>query len=133
VTETPAAERKALDHSKNLLALVSTLPGMGRLVQTERFDAPALLREVQAKMRTVETLSAGGGFPALRRGGNLAAARESIPDDLVRRLSVIGPLTLVKERLLALGQLGVTHIGVAPPEEASSGEAWRSLLRDLGE
>lgn len=133
VTDTPAAERNALDRGKNLLALVSTLPGMGRLVQTDKFDVPALLREVRTTMRTTETLAAGRGFPALRRGGNLAAARALIPDDLIRRLGVIGPLFSVKERLLALGNLGVTHIAVAPPEVATSGEAWRSLLRDLRE
>ena len=133
VTDTPAAERKALDRGKNLLALISTLPGMGRLVQTEGFDVPTLLGEVQTAMRTMETLAAGGGFPALRRDGNLVAARELIPDELIHRLGVIGPLSSVKERLLALWNLGVTHIGVAPPHDATSDETWRRLLRDLGE
>jgi 5,10-methylenetetrahydromethanopterin reductase len=133
VADTPAAERKALDLGKNLLALVSTLPGMGRLVQTSTFDVLALLSAVRVTMRTMETLSAGGGFPDLRRYGDLTAARALIPDDLIRQLGVIGPLPLVKERLLALDQLGVTHIGVAPPEDATSGNAWRRLLRDLGE
>ncbi len=133
VTDTPATVRKALDRGKNLLALVSTLPGMGQLVQTAGFDVPALLSAVRATMRTTETLSAGGGFPDLRRYGDLIAARALIPDDLIRHLGVIGPLPVVKERLLALGQLGVTHIGVAPPEDATSGDAWRGLLRDLGE
>ena len=133
VTDTPAAERRAIDRGKTLLALVSTLPGMGRLVHTEGFDVPALLRKVRATMRTTETLAAGGGFPALRRGGDLTAARGLIPDDLIRHLGVIGPLPSVKERLHALGHLGVTHVGVAPPEDATSDEAWRRLLRDLRE
>lgn len=133
VADTPAEERKALDRGKNLLALVSTLPGMGRLVQTPRFDVPALLSAVRVTMRTRETLAAGGGFPDLRHYGDLTAARALIPDDLIRQLGVIGPLPFVKERLLALGQLGVTHIGVAPPVDATSGDAWRCLLRDLGE
>ena len=133
VTDTPAAERKALDRGKNLLALVSTLPGMDRLVQTEEFDVPALLREVRTTMRTTENLAAGGGFPALRRDGNLPAARALISDDLIYRLGVIGPLSSVKGRLLTLGKLGVTHIGVEPPQNAASDEAWRRLLSDLGE
>ena len=133
VANTPAEERKALDRGKNLLALVSTLPGMDRLVRTSSFDVPALLSVVRATMRTRETLSAGGGFPDLRRYGDLSSARALIPDDLIRQLGVIGPLTLVKEHLLALGQLGVTHIGVAPPENATSSDAWGRLLRDLGE
>jgi 5,10-methylenetetrahydromethanopterin reductase len=133
VTNTPAEERKVLNRAKNLFALVSTLPGMGRLVQTSSFDAPALLRAVRVAMRTRETLSAGGGFPDLRRYGDLTAAHALIPDDLIRQLGVFGPLPLVKERLLTLGQLGVTHVGVAPPEDVTSGDAWRRLLRDLGE
>ena len=133
VADTPAAERKALDRGKNLLALVSTLPGMSRLVQTQDFDVPALLSGLRATMRTRETLAAGGGFPALRRDGDLAAARALIPDDLVRGLGVIGPLPVVRERLRALAVLGVTHLGVAPPWDAASVESWRRLLADLGE
>jgi 5,10-methylenetetrahydromethanopterin reductase len=127
-----AVERKALDRGKNLLALVSTLPGMDRLVETEGFDVPALLDEVRVTMRTRETLAAGGGFPALRRDGDLAAARAQIPDDLVRHLGVIGSLPVVRQRLRALDELGVTHIGVAPPPDATSVESWRRLLADLG-
>jgi hypothetical protein len=131
VVGTPDAERKAIDRGKNLLALVSTLPGMDRLVRTEGFDVPALLDEVRTTMRTRATLVAGGGFPALRRNGDLTAARALIPDDLIRRLGIIGPLPVVRERLRTLDELGVTHIAVAPPEEATSGESWRRLLADL--
>ena len=62
-------------------------------------------------MRTRDTLAAGGGFPALRRDGDLAAASALIPDDLIRQLGVIGSLSVVQERLRALDELGVTHIG----------------------
>ena len=131
VVETEGAERKAIDRGKNLLALVSTLPGMERLVRSEDFDVPALLDEVRETMRTRATLAAGGGFAALRRGGDLAAARALIPDDLIRRLGIIGPLTMVRERLHDLAEIGVTHVGVAPPPETTSVESWRRLLADL--
>jgi 5,10-methylenetetrahydromethanopterin reductase len=131
VAESAAAERKAIDRGKNLLTLVSTLPGMDRLVRTEGFDVPVLLDEVRVTMRTRETLAAGGGFPALRRDGDLTSARSLIPDDLVRHLGVIGSLPVVRERLRALDELGVTHIGVAPPPDATSVESWRRLLADL--
>jgi 5,10-methylenetetrahydromethanopterin reductase len=131
VTATPAAERKAIDRGKNLLALISTLPGMDRLVRTEGFDIPALLAEVRATMRTRDTLAAGGGFAALRRNGDLKAARALIPDDLIRRLGIIGPLPVVRQRLRDLHELGVTHVSVAPPPDATSVESWRRLLADL--
>ncbi len=131
LVDSAAAEREAIDRGKNLLALVSTLPGMDRLVRTEGFDVPALLDEVRVTMRTRETLAAGGGFPALRRDGDLAAARALIPDDLVRQLGVIGSLPVVRERLRTLDELGVTHNGVAPPPDATSVERWRRLLADL--
>jgi 5,10-methylenetetrahydromethanopterin reductase len=131
VVDSAAAERKAIDRGKNLLALVATLPGMDRSVRAEGFDVSALLDEVRVTMRTGETLAAGGGFPALRRDGDLATARALIPDDLVRQLGVIGPLPVVQERLRALVEFGVTHIGVAPPSDATSVESWRRLLADL--
>jgi 5,10-methylenetetrahydromethanopterin reductase len=132
VADSAAAERKAIDRGKNLLALVATLPGMDRSVRAEGFDVSALLDQVRVTMGTRETLAAGGGFPALRRDGDLAAARALIPDDLIRRLGIIGPLPVVRERLRALGELGVTHVAVAPPPDATSVEGWRRLLADLG-
>jgi 5,10-methylenetetrahydromethanopterin reductase len=131
LVDTPEAERKAIDRGKNVLALVSTLPGMDRLVRSEGFDVPALLDELRTTMGTRATLAAGGGFPALRRGGDLNAARVLIPDELIRRLGVIGPLPVVRERLRVLGELGVTHVAVAPPPDAASVESWRRLLADL--
>jgi alkanesulfonate monooxygenase SsuD/methylene tetrahydromethanopterin reductase-like flavin-dependent oxidoreductase (luciferase family) len=133
VVSTPDAERKAIDRGKNLLALVSTLPGMDRLVRPDNFDVPALLEKVRATMRTRDTLAAGGGFPDLRRNGDLTAARSLIPDDLIRHLGIIGPLPIVREQLRTLDGLGVTHVGVAPPEDATSVESWRRLLADLGQ
>lgn len=132
MVETPHAERKAIDRGKHLVALVSTLPGMDELVRTDGFNVPALLDEVRATMRTRATLAAGGGFPALRRNGDLMAARALIPDDLIRRLGIIGSLPVVRERLRALEELGLTHVAVAPPENATSVESWRRLLADLG-
>lgn len=126
-----AAERKALDRTKNVFALVATLPGMDRLVATPGFDVAAILDEVRTLTQTEETLASGGGFPALRRRGDLAAAREAIPDALMRELGIVGPLPVVRERLRTLEALGVTHVAVTPPREATSVEAWRDLLSDL--
>jgi alkanesulfonate monooxygenase SsuD/methylene tetrahydromethanopterin reductase-like flavin-dependent oxidoreductase (luciferase family) len=126
-----ATERRALVRGKTLLALVLALPGMGQLVAHSRFDMPGLLREVRQIMRTEETLRAGGGFPALRRAGDLGAARDLIPDEVIHQLGIIGPLPVVRERLRVLEEIGVTHVGVAPPDEATSPEAWRRLLGEL--
>jgi len=133
VADTAETEQLALDRGKNLLALVAALPGMDRPSRAAGFDVPALLDEVRTAMRTEETLASGGGFPALRRDGDLAAARKIIPDELIRRLGIIGPLPVVRERLQVLAALGVTHVGVAPPPNPTSEEAWRRLLANLGE
>jgi 5,10-methylenetetrahydromethanopterin reductase len=133
VVDHPDAERKALDRAKTLLALIATLPGMDRLVQTTGFDVAGILREVRAVLHTREILASGGGFPALRREGDLAAAREAIPDELIRRLAIVGSVPQVRARIRRLAALGVTHVGVAPPREATSSRAWRALLRNLGD
>jgi alkanesulfonate monooxygenase SsuD/methylene tetrahydromethanopterin reductase-like flavin-dependent oxidoreductase (luciferase family) len=125
------AERRALDRHKQLFALIAPLPGMDRLVRDDEFDVASLLRGVRSAMRTDEILYAGGGFPALRREGDLRAARELIPDALIHRLGMIGPLPLVQERLQRLADIGVTYVAVAPPAAAASVESWRRLLDEL--
>ncbi len=131
VVDDASTERAALDRGKNHLALVATLPGMHRLYHVDSFDVPALLDEVRIIMRTRETLAAGGGFPALRRAGDLPAARTMIPDDLIRELGIIGTLPEVREKLRTLASLGVTHVGVAHPPQPTSSASWRSLLTAL--
>jgi 5,10-methylenetetrahydromethanopterin reductase len=131
VVDSAEAERAALDRGKHHLALVATLPGMHRLYHVDGYDVPALLDDVRSIMRTQETLAAGGGFPALRRAGDLAAARAMIPDDLIRELGIIGSLPEVREKLLTLASLGVTHVGVAHPPQPTSSASWRSLLTAL--
>lgn len=126
-----ASERRALDRAKSIFALVSTLPGMDRLVSLAGFDVPAILDEVRTLIRGDETLAAGGGFPERRRQGDLAAARQAIPDALIRELGIIGDLATVRARLKSLERLGVTHVAVTPPGDAVSTEAWRRLLGDL--
>jgi 5,10-methylenetetrahydromethanopterin reductase len=126
-----ATERQVIDRSKAILALIHTLPGMERLVTVEGLDVPALLDDLRTVMHTEETLAEGGGFPALRRDGDLRAARALIPDELIRQLAIIGPLPVVKERLQRLATIGVTHVTVAPPPDATSVEAWWRLLADL--
>lgn len=131
ITDDPEVTRKALDRDKTILALVLTLPGMGRLVETSGFNVPAILQAVREAMRTEETLARGGGFPALRRAGNLPAAREAIPDALIQRLGLIGTVPEVRRRLRVLAEIGVTHVSVAPPPDATSASDWRRLLADL--
>jgi 5,10-methylenetetrahydromethanopterin reductase len=112
LTDDPAP---ALERQKTSIALINTLPGMDRLLATAGFDVPAILAEVRRLMRTEETLAQGGGFPTLRRAGDLAAARAAIPTDLVARLALVGPLPHLRPRLRHLASLGVTHVSVAPP------------------
>lgn len=105
-----------LERQKNALAIINTLPGMDRLVQTAGFDVPALMNELRQVMRTAEALEHAGGFAALRRHADFAAARALIPAGLVARLAIAGPLDHVRARLRHLAQIGVTHVSLPPPE-----------------
>ena len=131
VVETAAQERKALDRAKNLFALIATLPGMVKLVQVPGFNHEAIVAEVAALMQTEQVLARGGGFPALRRAGDLAAARRVIPDGYVRHLALIGNQRDTRARLQDLADLGITYVGVQPPVDAASVDDWRRLLGDL--
>ena len=128
VTDDPAP---VFERQKNLIALVNALPGMDRLLRAAGFDVPGIMAEVRRRMRTEEILARGGGFPALRRDGDLRAARAAIPTELVARLAIAGPLPHVRERLARLAALGITHVSLAAPEEPPSADAFTVLLEGL--
>ncbi len=99
-----------LERKKHTIALIQTLPGMERLAETPAFDVAGIIAEVRRVMRTEEILRGGGGFPALRRGGDPRAARAVIPTALMDHLAIVGPLDHVRRRLEALAAIGATHV-----------------------
>ncbi len=84
-------------------------------------------------MSVNEVLAQGGGFPELRRAGNLDAARALIPTELVAQLAIVGPLNDVRSRLSELDAIGITHVFLdrrgLPRDEAAA----RTLLAALGQ
>ncbi len=106
-----------LERQKNALALINTLPGMDRLVQVTGFDVPALMTGLRRVMRTADALEDAGGFAALRRHADFAAARALIPNDLMAQLAIAGPLDHVRARMRHLERIGVTHVSLPPPEQ----------------
>src|SRR5581483_2675529 len=121
---------RAIRAAKDGLATVNALPGMDRLLATPGFDVPAIMANVRRAMRTEAMLAAGLGFADMRASGDLAAARDAIPDDLVAELVIAGDLAHVRARLALLASLGITQVSVAPPPAATA-EAWRALLAAL--
>lgn len=105
-----------LERQKNALAIINTLPGMDRLVETPAFDMAAILADVRRVMHTDEALQEPGGFAALRRHADFPAARRLIPTDLIAHLAIAGPLHHVRGRLHHLAQIGVTHVSLPPPD-----------------
>lgn len=126
-----ASERKALSRAKSLFALLSGLPGMSRLFKVAGYDTSSIIAQVRAEMRTDEVLAGGGGFPALRRSGDLAAARAAIPDGFIRALAMVGTPAELTPRLATLQALGVTCVSVTSPADATSAPAWQQTLDAL--
>ena len=120
-----------LERRKAGLAQIATLPGMDALVRTPGFDTDEIVGRVRQAMRTDETLATGGGFPAMRRAGDLAAARAAIPTALMAELCPVGPLPLVRDRLARLAAMGVTEVTVAPPRPGESAEDYAARLAAL--
>jgi alkanesulfonate monooxygenase SsuD/methylene tetrahydromethanopterin reductase-like flavin-dependent oxidoreductase (luciferase family) len=107
VTDDP---EPVLERKKGFVATVHTLPGMERLLSTPAFDVPAIVDRVRRAMKTDEVLARGGGFPELRRDGDLAAARRAIPTELIAHLAAVGPISVVRNRLRTLAEIGATHV-----------------------
>lgn len=128
VTDDPGP---TLERHKTQIALINTLPGMDRLLVLPDVDTTGIVAEVRRRMRTEETLAAGGSFVDLRRAGDLASARAAIPDGVVARLAIAGPAEVVKSRLRGLTDLGITHLSVAPPGQDEQPEAIAATLHRL--
>ena len=128
VTADPAA---ALSRARTTISLVNGLPGMGRLIREPGFDTEAIVAEVRRRLGTAEHLAAGRGFPDLRRG-DLDGAKAAIPEALAARLAIAGDLAHVRARLAAIAALGITHVSVALPQEATA-QGWGELLAGLRE
>jgi 5,10-methylenetetrahydromethanopterin reductase len=128
VTDDP---EPVLERKKGFIATVHALPGMDRLLTTREFDVPAIVERVRRDMKTEEILARGGGFPDLRREGDLAAARRAIPTELVAHLAAVGPLAVVRERLRTLAELGATHVFLDRNGLPPDAPAIRALLREL--
>ncbi len=128
VTDDP---EPVLERRKAHLALVNSLPGMDRLLDEPGFDIPAIIASVRQAMHTDEVLARGGGFPEMRRAADFTAAREAIPTDLMARLSIVGSLTEVRERLARLAHLGVTDVFVFPPEVGEDSARYGERIREL--
>lgn len=112
VTDDPEA---VYERRKATIALIHTLPGMERLLTTPGFDIEQIIAEVRRVMRTEETLARGGGFPDLRSAGDIAAARDLIPTDLMAELVIAGPADRVRTRLAEFAALGITDVFLASP------------------
>ena len=131
LTDDEADARKALSRARSIFALLAGFPGMARLYQVPGFDTESIVAGVRAVMRVDEVLARGGGFPELRRTGDLAAARAAIPDEYIRQLALVGSSSELTPRLARLHELGVTCVSVSPPAEATSVKAWAQTLGAL--
>lgn len=107
VTDDPEA---LFERKKSFVATVHALPGMERQLRTPGIDVDSVMADVRRHMRTNEVLARGGGFPELRRSGDLEAAKRAIPLELMARLVVAGPVSVVRDRLRDYRDLGITHV-----------------------
>jgi 5,10-methylenetetrahydromethanopterin reductase len=120
-----------LERKKGLIATVHVLPGMDRLLTAPGFDVPAIVGRVRRAMNVEAILARGGGFPELRREGDLAAARRAIPTGLVAHLAAVGPLPVVRDRLREFARAGATHVFFDRDGLPADAGAVRALVAEL--
>ena len=128
ITSDPEA---ALWRRTAMIALVNALPGMDRQLRHPAFDIDRIMADVRRHMRTDIAIAEGGGFPAIRRVGDLVAARRAIPLALVNALSVVGDVHHVRQRLMTLSEIGITDIFVALPPPVQDPRSLRDTLERL--
>ncbi len=99
-----------LKRKRGLIAVVHAMPGMERLLTTDRFDVEAIMGEVRESMRTEAILARGGSLHEIRTSGDIGRAKSAIPLGLVAHASAIGPLREVRAKVAELADIGVTHL-----------------------
>ena len=128
ITDDPGPEIARL---RSIVALINTLPGMGRQLEGAGVDIPPLIRQLRDVLDSDALLKRGGGFPELRRSGRIAAAARLVPIALVERLVVIGSADHVRMRLGTLASLGITAVHVQIPPSTEPPEALAKRVSDL--
>lgn len=113
ITDSP---ERAISGLKSTIAMIHALPGMERQLQSAQFDIAAIMATVRAHMKTEAVLNRGGNFADLRRLGDLAAAKQAIPDELVRNVAIVGSEHEMGPRLKALTRLGITDVFLDVPK-----------------
>ncbi len=112
ITDDPEA---LYENRKTTVAMIHALPGMERLLQSHSHDIDSIMADVRTAMKVDDVLDRGGAFSALRREGDLDAARAAIPTDLMSELVVAGDVASVRAQLAQLAEIGVTHVFLASP------------------
>lgn len=113
ITDDPEA---LYEKRKSTVAMIHSLPGMERLLQSDRFDIENIMADVRHAMRVDDVLEHGGAFSELRREGNLQAAKAAIPTELMSELVVAGSVDEIRPQLNKLEEIGVTHVFLASPK-----------------
>jgi 5,10-methylenetetrahydromethanopterin reductase len=124
VTDDPAA---ALHYRKTLMCVLAPLPGMSQQIVHPDYDVKSIVDQIDAAMRTRETLRRGGNFIDIRRRADFNAARAAIPDGLIEDLSYVGSAEFVRKKLQHLQGIGATHVFLSPPNKPNP-EAFREQI-----
>lgn len=128
ITDDPEA---LYEQRKSTVITIHTLPGMERLMDSQRFDVPQIISDVRRAMNTESILAQGGGFGDLRRGGDSRAAKAAIPTELMAELVVAGSITDVRRSLAELAEIGITHVFLANPGREATAESLADLIAGL--
>lgn len=120
-----------LARRRTQLAMINALPGMNRQLDEPGFDTAGMIAEIRQLLRSDELRARGGGFPEIKRFGDLRAAAEVVPVELIDRLSVIGPAAHVRARLTTLREIGIDEVFVALPPRHQAADVLGERIRML--
>ena len=124
------AREEALDQLKEQMAVIHSVPGLGRALASPGHNVAEVLARVRSALRSEQVLAAGGWMREFRQVADWSAVRAAIPSDLIDQVALVGPPSALRRRLADYQALGVTHIFVPGPDTQASDE-YRALLASI--
>lgn len=121
---------RTLEKMKDRMAVIHSVPGFDRVLQSKNFDVPEIIARVKMALNSDQILAAGGWTREFRETADWDTVRTAIPLDLMDQVAIVGSSAKIGATLELYERLGVTHIFIPPPMKTTC-EEYSSLVKSI--